>query len=539
MVVFEIGSRSLTEESFKHVVETEIEKLVKFFGEENRDKIEDTIYNTIYVIGDRKKIDSKEKILESLQSFLCAADADFVFDLLKLRNYNEDNFFNFFNKFQEWAQSTPNIEENAEYRAFCASYFEKSDEKEIVTCQGKHEHFLEMRANFNKPEFIENLQKRVDDFQKFSIIIKAISKVWEDVKQECELLKQNHVSEYNQQLKWYLGTKQTICRQELAHVFGEDRLGNISITHENDDISKTFINYITKNPDFISLDDKIEFDVMFKQITGEDLTLQEYETKYEKQIKQLRETLHSKFEKIDKEKTSGLVKSTLLRLQEYLKEQGVKDVDKILDRFLIYMKKLDGSAAYYKTLKTENDNIDFIALPRDFQFSLTHETLHSIAKVENSNQTGFDNCRATIALNEVLTEFLALKIDERKAENLNSKLTCCYSSAFPIMEEFLNKNLDKIKAFYLKGDIESFKKFIGEENFEQLCSSLTQLLNLSEKISSLTLKTEQILKDSSSCKNDKLIEVVNKVQDVMQKIENYVAENDRSNVSLLLNLKLN
>ncbi len=519
MVVFEVGGRTLTEGSFRHVIEAEIEKLVEFFGEEYRAKIEEKIYNSNYVIADRKRIDSNSKSINVLHDFLKEIGADLAPDLL--RNHDENSTLKFINKFKEWALSSPNVKDNVEYRAFWASYFENLDTKDFDTYQGKYEHFLKMRAKFNDPEFIENLQKRIDSIQSFQVLKEAFG-AWIDKRMYYEYYKLGQSSEYAAQLKWYLNSKQILCRQELARVFGKNKLLDIIIENENEDISKTFIDYITKKPELRSSDDEFDYKRMFDELTGEHLSLQEYETKYEKQIAQISSTLHEKFEKMDNEKDSGLIRGTLSKLEEYLKNQGVKDVDDAINRFIIYMKKLDDAAAYHSSLETENGRINFVALPEDFQFSLTHETLHAISSDENSNKTGFDNHETTTALNEVITEFLALKIDNRKAENLDSKLTCNYSAAFPLMEEFLNKNLDKIKTFYLNGDVESFKKFIGAENFEQLCQNLTELLNLSKKIPHLTLNVQQILKDPLSCKNEKLKEAVNNIIKTMQSIEKFV-----------------
>ena len=516
MVVFEIGGRSLTEGSFRHVIETEIEKLVEFFGEKYRAKIEEKIYNTNYVIADRKRIDSKEKALDTLNEFIKEIGADLAPDLL--RNHDENSILNFINKIKEWAISNPNVKDDVEYRAFWASYFENLDTKNFESYQGKYEHFCNMRAKFNDPEFIENLQKRVNGIQSFQVLKKAFG-AWINKRFYYEYYKQGRATEYAAQLKWYLNSKQIACRQELSKVFGEERLLDIYIEHENEDISKTFIDYLNKKPELRNKDDEFDYTIMFDKLTGEHLTLQEYETKYEKQIAQISSTLHEKFEKMDKEKDSKLVRGTLSKLQEYLESQGVKDVDDVINRFIIYMKKLDDAAAYHSSLETENGKISFVALPEDFQFSLTHETLHAISGDEKSNKTGFDNYETTTALNEVITEFFALKIDSRKAENSDSKLTCSYSAAFPIMERFLNNNIDKIKTFYLNGDTESFKNFIGVENFEQLCKNLTELLNFSQKVPHLTLKVEQILRDPSSCKNEKLLQAINNVAKIIQSIE--------------------
>ena len=225
------------------------------------------------------------------------------------------------------------------------------------------------------------------------------------------------------------------------------------------------------------------------------------------------------------ERKDRKMNSTLPELNKFLKEQALPiDVDsgKIIEHLRNYINASgDGTAAYCSTIIKDEGFFNLIVLPDDFQLYATHEMLHAV-----SENFTFDFDRA---LDEVITEFFATKIDDTKIQKEHSKLDIIYSAAIPLVEKFFNDNLERIKSFYISGSHVLFKIYIGYQNYEALCNALTELLNLSKNVLHSYHRTKQVLKDPSLYKNDKYVKAVYKVQQIIQDIENYIAEKNHQN----------
>ena len=135
------------------------------------------------------------------------------------------------------------------------------------------------------------------------------------------------------------------------------------------------------------------------------------------------------------------------------------------------------------------------------------------------------------ALNEVLTDFLAMSIEEEmKKDGLLIKndfgFKTLYSEAFPYLTKFIKKNWGVIKNAYMSEDKTILQKEIGKENFKELCNKLSYFLNINT--STLNVQDFTHFMVSKNRFNNSEDWATNFFDETINKIENYMSQDETS-----------
>ncbi len=171
----------------------------------------------------------------------------------------------------------------------------------------------------------------------------------------------------------------------------------------------------------------------------------------------------------------------------------------MIQKFVI--DNFDASGCMYALHSKENEihclcitpqyfNLDTSALFHEMNHIIESDLIYVNGQIFDT-KIGFDSysdtSRRYTPLNEVITDYLALKVYELSKKDGffvgKAKFTKSeYSKAFPLLKDFLDENLQDIIDCRMSGDRFSFAQKIGIENFNKLADATNKIFNMGSSI---------------------------------------------------------
>ena len=108
--------------------------------------------------------------------------------------------------------------------------------------------------------------------------------------------------------------------------------------------------------------------------------------------------------------------------------------------------------------------------------------------LQNLNEEDFvsdPEIQHNISLNEVINDYITISIDKifehngiNFSLNDNQTITSCYKPGFPLLKNYIDKNLEALKTYRMVADPKAYRKLIGKNNYDNLAKCTNQLLSL-------------------------------------------------------------
>ena len=488
MRTFVLGDINTNKQIFEKQVKAKTEKLVKFFGEEYRESIEKKIEKTLFIVTERKDFRHSQHVLhEIVWKFLHSNSYDFIeylpLDLeQKYYLYNDEYILKTIDNFLE--DENLSVKNNIEFRAVTMAFINKHGEGYGI--YGVDAYFAD--KYFNDPAYIDRLEENVKKIG-ISTIKEALlnSKTYwsKHFKKRYKEVKDGFYENYFSALKLRFNDDEILCAKELEKQFGERSKGVILDDFGfmfNANIPQVYLKFFSMNKEFMHDCDEYMFAKMFELLTGEKKSFEEYlkDEDLKAKIEKINQNLGKKFAK---RKENSKTTDNLPTLRKFFEDEHLDEIDGYFKNLDDYIKYRSNAAAYFYPGKTKNNEINHsIVLSKNYKKAITHEMLHSAFQSQDNNAvSGIANENVyNEALNEVLTEYFACLIDDNFSRNFHSTHFCIYSSAFPLLKNFLKNNLDVLKRCYASNSLEELANLIGKENLDNLCECLTNLLYTSQ-----------------------------------------------------------
>ncbi len=494
MLAFQLGGSNRTRAEFDKIISVETEKLVSFFGEDFRVQITDKINSTIFVIVDRianfrsANLEREKQLVQSFidQEFGTAyqyMDIDFPIGYNLLTD-----FIITFKWLLKQDHPLQAISENKVMLPFLVSYLMKNQDFSKL----RSSQLQDFKKNLTTQEMEKMLLENFDDNSLKALLQRIYQNYSKSIAAEYEILQLSNANNYYNDIAFSLTEEEVMTRCVLGDVFSLGRLREIEINTQNheEDISAVFIKFVNclRSRQILDANTKSQFENMLFLLTGKKLKYEQYFTP---EIINLIEVAIDKYtteKQAMKEDNQGekILHTPIGEFYRYISENFCMGEDEMeIQELGKYITQAFNCGAYMQPIRSKSTGkwISLVVVPPDY-YGLTHELVHTISTSSSTGMSGVEYSQKETALNEFITELLALltnKIDVNNYDMLNA-----YMSALPILGEFVLAQIKQIKTLYLNNDMNALQELFGDLELSRLCKNMS--LVFEHKISVFDLK---------------------------------------------------